>query len=153
MTEWKGQITINRNIERVWEFLDGSEKNLKILDPKIQFHRPIEEITGKVGSRYHQGYKEGNRVMEYEVVVNDYKDTPEHKEMEIGFVLAKMFDITARHSLKKMGKEETLISYRTTNNPLKITAKLIMLLTGRGGNKLIEQHLQHLKDVIENDRF
>lgn len=52
MKTWKAEIEINATIETVWEVIDGSEENLKKLDPKIVPSKVIHKTEESIGSTY-----------------------------------------------------------------------------------------------------
>ncbi len=153
MKKWQSDIIVNKNIEDVWAFLDGNEENLKIMDSNIVSNKVIEETEERIGSRYLQVYREGKREEEYEVICKDYLDTENKKVLHIGFELAGMFDLNAIYTLEKIDENTTKVIYETTNQPLKFFAKVMMILPGTGSSKLLEKHLNHIKDVVENDKY
>lgn len=148
MKLWSSQIEINAPIEKVWEVIDGSEENLKKLDPKIVLNEVIEETNERIGSKYRQQYKEGKNVMEYVVEVLDYKEDDNNKMFKIGFNLGGWFDITAKYELKKINNTTTNLTYTTTNKPLKLFAKIMMLMMRN--DSVVEKHVEKVKELAEN---
>lgn len=147
MKEWSTSIEINAAIEDVWKIIDGSEENLKKLDPKIVSSIVIEETPERIGSKYRQQYKEGKRVIEYIVEVKEYDEDDKNKKFKIGFNLAGWFDITAKYELKRMDNKKTYLTYTTTNKPLKFFAKLMMFFMRN--DSVVDKHVNRLKDLSE----
>ena len=100
-----------------------------------------------VGSIYLQKYKEGKRVMEYEVKTLEYKNTPNEKMMKAGFTISNMFEITAKYELVKLEDNKTFFKYTTTNNPLKWFIKPFLLFAS---DKVVVKFVQRVKDVAES---
>ena len=67
MKQWTKEIEIDAPIEQVWKFFDGSLENMQKIMPQVVDNTPIKITDEMVGSVYLQKYKEGKRVMEYEV--------------------------------------------------------------------------------------
>ena len=53
--------------------------------PQVVSNEPVTITEEMIGSLYLQKYKEGKRVMEYEVETLDYLDSPSEKKMKVGF--------------------------------------------------------------------
>src|SRR6185437_5067873 len=105
MKQWTKDIEINASIEQVWKFFDGSFENMQKIMPQVVDHKPVKVTDEMVGSIYSQKYKEGKRVMEYEVETLEYVNSPNEKILKVGFQLANMFDITARYELTKIDEQ------------------------------------------------
>ena len=95
MKQWTKEIEIDAPIEHVWGYLNGSTENMQKIMPQVVSNEPVTVTEDKIGSIYLQKYKEGKRVMEYEVETLDYLDTTSEKKMKVGFTLGGMFEITA----------------------------------------------------------
>lgn len=108
--QWARQIEINAPIEEVWEFLDGSLENMQRIMSQVVDHKPIRETEEKVGSIHRQKYREGKRVIEYDVKTVQYENTPTKKLLQVAFNLANMFDITAKYELEKIDEQKTLFT-------------------------------------------
>lgn len=77
MIEWKEEIIIDTNIEKVWSlFLDESIKKIM---PKVEEHTLIEKSEEDVGAKHRQSYREGKRVETYIVETLAYKDLEDKK--------------------------------------------------------------------------
>lgn len=148
MKQWTKEIEIDAPIEHVWAFLDGSLENMQKIMPQVVANEPITITEDKVGSVYLQKYKEGKRVMEYEVTTLEYVDSPNEKKMKVGFILGNMFEITAKYQLLKLNDEQTRLSYTTTNKPLKLFVKLFLLFAN---DKVVIEFVERVKRVAESE--
>lgn len=79
MKKWTSEVEINAPIEKVWQLFDGSLENMQKIIPKVVGNKPVTITEEKVGSVYLQKYKEGKRVMEYEVETLEYSDCADEK--------------------------------------------------------------------------
>ena len=116
--------------------------------PQVVENKPKTITDDKVGSVYVQKYREGKRVMEYEVETLEYVDTADEKKMKAGFTLANMFDITARYELVKLSESKTAFKYTATNRPLKWFVKLFLLFAS---DKVVVEFVQRVKKVAESE--
>ena len=148
MKQWTKEIEIDAPIEQVWQLFDGSLENMQKIMPQVVENKPITITDEMVGSMYLQKYKEGKRVMEYEVETLEYSDSSDEKKMKVGFTLANMFDITARYELVKLNDHKTSFTYTTTNRPLKWFVKLFLLF---GNDKVVVEFVQRVKKVAESE--
>ncbi len=146
MKKWTEETEIDAPIEEVWTLLNGSLDNMQKIMPNVVEHEPINVTDEGVGSVYRQKYKEGKRVEEYEVETVEYMNTPEYKKLKIAFVLANMFDITAKYELRKLTDNKTHFIYTTTNRPLKWFVNIILLFAG---NKVTAQFVERVKHTAE----
>lgn len=147
MKQWTKEIEIDAPIEQVWKYLDGSLENMQKIMPQVVSNEPVTIKEGMVGSVYLQKYREGKRVMEYEVETLDYLDSPNEKKMKVGFTLGGMFEITAGYELVKIDNGKTKFIYTTTNKPLKWFVKLFLLFAN---DKVVIDFVQRVKSVAEN---
>ena len=148
MKQWSKEIEIDAPIEQVWKFFDGTTENMRKIMPQVVDNKPITITEEKVGSVYLQKYKEGKRVMEYEVETLQYQDFPNEKKMKAGFTLAKMFEITACYELVKHSEHKTSFTYTMTNRPLKWFVKLFLLFSN---DKVVVEFLERVKRVAESE--
>ncbi|WP_262177723.1 SRPBCC family protein [Saccharococcus sp. Marseille-Q5394] len=148
MKQWTKEIEIDAPIDHVWKYLDGSLENMQKIMPQVVSNEPVTVTEGMVGSIYLQKYKEGKRVMEYEVETLDYLDTPNEKKMKVGFTLGGMFEITAGYELVKLDDDKTRFIYTTSNRPLKWFVKLLLLF---GNDKVVVDFVERVKRVAENE--
>lgn len=149
MKQWTSSIEINAPIENVWSLFNGTLKDLQKIMPQVIEHKPIKITEEKVGSIYRQKYKEGNRIEEYDVETLEYIDKPNEKKLKIGFTLANMFEITALYELKKINDDQTILTYTTTNRPLKWFVKILLLFASE---KTIVKFLERVKEVAESEK-
>lgn len=146
MKKWTKSIEINAPIETVWELFDGSLENMQKIMPQVIENTPVHETEEVVSSVYRQKYREGKRVMEYDVKTLEYKDTPDYKKLKVGFHLANMFDITATYELTKKDENLTELTYTATNQPLKWYTKLFLLFASE---KVVVDFVERVKRVAE----
>lgn len=149
MKVWQADTVITAPIEAVWDVIDGSEDHLKALDPHIVSHIIINETPERIGSKYQQTYREGTKDMTYIVEVIDYDESPTKKRFTIGFNLGGMFDITAGYQLIALDPNTTHLTYRTTNQPLKFFAKIMMKLMKN--DSVVKQHLQRISHLATHE--
>ena len=148
MKQWTKEIEIDAPIEQVWKYLNGSLENMQKIMPQVVSNEPVTITEEKIGSIYLQKYKEGKRVMEYEVETLDYLDTPSEKKMKVGFTLGGMFEITAGYKLSRINDEKTRFIYTTTNKPLKWFIKLFLLFASE---KAVVEFVERVKRVAEEE--
>ena len=150
MKSWSKEIEIDASIERIWSLFNGSLEEMQKIMPQVIDNKPISITDDKVGSIYLQTYKEGKRIMEYNVETLEYFDSSDEKKMKIGFTLAKMFEITAQFELVKLDDDKTLFKYTTTNRPLKWFVKLMLLFSS---DKVVIEFVERVKKVAESDNL
>ncbi len=148
MKQWTKEVVIDAPIERVWKYSDGSLENMQKIMPQVVSNEPVTITEGMVGSIYLQKYKEGKRVMEYEVETLDYLDSPNEKKMKVGFTLGGMFEITAGYELVKLDDDQTRFIYTTSNRPLKWFVKLFLLFAN---DKVVVDFVERVKRVAEEE--
>ena len=148
MKQWTNETEIDAPIEKVWKFFDGSLENMQKIMPQVVENKPKTITDEMVGSVYLQKYKEGKRVMEYEVETLEYVDSSDEKKMKVGFTLANMFDITARYELVRLNENKTSFKYTATNRPLKWFVKLFLLFAS---DKVVVEFVQRVKKVAESE--
>ena len=146
MKQWSRELEINAPIDDVWMLFTGSLEEMRKIMPQVVENKPITITDNKVGSIYFQKYKEGKRVMEYEVETLEYKNDPNEKMMKAGFTLSNMFEVTAKYELVKLEDNKTSFKYTTTNRPLKWFIKPFLLFAS---DKVVVQFVERVKDVAE----
>lgn len=99
MIEWKDEVIVGANIEKVWSLF--SEENMHKIMPKVVENVWVTKKEGVVGSTYQQKYKEGKRVETYLVEISGYEDSEEKKFKRLGFVIANAFEVDLSFTLKK----------------------------------------------------
>lgn len=148
MKKWTEETEIDAPIEEIWKLLNGSLDNMQKIMPNVVEHEPVNVTDEGVGSVYRQKYKEGKRIEEYEVETVEYMNTPEYKKLKIAFVLANIFDITAKYELRKRTGNKTHFIYTATNRPLKWFVKIILLFAGK---KVTTQFVKRVKHTAETE--
>ncbi|AOH56431.1 hypothetical protein ABE28_018850 [Peribacillus muralis] len=146
MKSWKKEIEINAPIEHVWKYFDGSIENMQQIMPQVIEQKPIKVTEEVVGSIYRQKYREGKRTEEYDIETLAYIDERDQKKLKVGFILAKMFDITALYELNRISDSRTSFIYTVTSRPLKWYLKLLLLFTT---DKVVVEFLERVKKVAE----
>jgi ligand-binding SRPBCC domain-containing protein len=146
MKQWTKEIEINAPIEQVWTFFCASLENMQKIMPQVVEHKPVKITEEVVGTVYHQKYKEGKRVEEYEVETLEYLNTPNNKKLKVGFTLANMFEITAFYQLDKIDDHKTFFRYTVTNRPLKWFVKFFLLFTT---GKVVVEFVNRVKAAAE----
>ncbi len=79
MKQWSKEIEVHAPIEQVWSLFDGTLANMQKIMPQVVDHQPVKVTDGVVGSVYRQTYKEGKRIMEYDVTTLDSLILPNAK--------------------------------------------------------------------------
>ncbi|MBD1372775.1 SRPBCC family protein [Hazenella sp. IB182357] len=148
MKSWTEEIDIDAPIEEVWTLFDGSLANMQKIMPQVVDNQPIHETPDVVGSIYRQKFKEGKRIMEYDVKTLQYENQDTSKTFKVGFTLADMFDITAMYELEKLDEEHTRFRYTATNQPLKWYVKLILMFAR---DKVVVDFVKRVKRVAESE--
>ncbi|MCA0988347.1 SRPBCC family protein [Guptibacillus algicola] len=145
--KWDQSIEIQAPIEVVWGYLDGSLENMQKIMPNVVENTPIKVTDEGVGSISRQKYREGKRVMEYDVHTLAYMNKEDEKKLTIAFNLGGMFDIQGTYELFKQSEEVTKLRYTGFNEPLKWYIKPFVLLSG---DKVVNEFLNRVKRVSEN---
>lgn len=148
MKSWTEEIQINIPIEHLFSYFNGSLEQMQKVMPQVIENTPIKETDQVIGNVYRQKYKEGEEVQEYDVKTLDYINTPDHKKLKIGFVLANMFDITATYELKKLDENHTLLTYTATNKALNEHAELFLK---SATNQVVVGFINRVKMIAESE--
>lgn len=144
--KWDKSVVINAPIEMIWHYLDGSLENMQKIMPNVVDNQPVKITENIIGSVHRQSYREGNRVMEYDVHTLDYNNQDNYKKLKIGFRLANMFQIEGCYELTKESDAVTSMRYTGFNKPLKWFIKPFVLLSG---DKVVNEFLDRVKRVAE----
>lgn len=145
MIQWKEEIIIDENIEKVRSlFLD---KNIKKIMPKVEDHTLIEKSETEVGAKHRQSYREGKRVETYIVETKAYEDHEDKKHKEISFILGKAFEITLSFTLHKINETQTRFIYEGSNKGANFVGRAMLKLSGgKGNNAVVHEFLQRVKE-------
>lgn len=144
MIQWKEEITIAANIEKVWDlFLD---KNIKRIMPKVEAHELIEKTEKEVGAKHRQSYREGKRVETYIVETLAYEDREDKKLKTIRFVLGKAFEVTLTFTLIKIDESNTTFIYEGQNKGVNFVGRAMLKLGSEKSNlKVVEQFMKKVE--------
>ncbi len=148
MKSWTEEGQISTPIEHVFSYFNGSLEQMQKVMPQVIENTPVKETDQVIGSVYRQKYKEGEEVQEYDVETLEYINTPDHKRLKIGFVLADMFDITAAYELKKLDEHRTLFTYTATNAPLNEQAESFLKFAT---NQVVIDFVNQVKMIAESE--
>ncbi|WP_057913833.1 SRPBCC family protein [Peribacillus muralis] len=146
MKKWTKAIEINAPIEQVWKYLDGSVENMQKIMPQVIEQKPVKITEEVVGSIYRQKFKEGKRTEEYDIETLEYTNEADEKKVKVGFILAKMFEITALYELNKINDTKTSLTYTVTTRPLKWYLKFLLIFAT---DKTVVEFLERFKKVAE----
>nr|WP_205603806.1 SRPBCC family protein [Bacillus mesophilus] len=142
--QWKEEITIDANIEKVWELF--ADQNIKKIMPKIEEHHLIEKREGEVGAKHQQKYREGKRVETYIVETLAYEDSEIQKNKKIKFVLGKAFEITLTFTLFKIDESQTKFIYEGQNRGVNFVGRAMLKLgSERSNNLVIQEFMQKVR--------
>ena len=145
MIEWKEEITIETNIEKVWSLF--SDKNIKKIMPKVEEHILIEKTEEEVGAKHRQSYREGKRVETYIVETVEYEDFVDNKHKQIRFVLGKAFEITLTFTLYKIDDMQTKFIYAGRNKGVNFVGRAMLKLgSEKSNNKVVDEFLQMVQE-------
>lgn len=148
MKSWTKSIEIDVPIEEVWQYVDGDLAKMQEIMPNVVSNTPVTITNEVVGSVYSQQYREGKRVETYDVQVKEYVNLPSHKKMEVNFVLANCFDISAKYELESISDSKTRLTYTATNKALKWFVHLVLLFANE---KSVVKFVGHVKQVAEKN--
>ncbi|MCP3740160.1 SRPBCC family protein [Rossellomorea sp. BNER] len=144
MIQWKEEIIIEANIEKVWELF--FDKNIKKIMPKVEEHTLIEKKEGEVGARHEQKYREGKRVETYIVETLAYKDGEDEKQKQISFVLGKAFEINLTFTLHKIDETHTKFIYEGQNRGVNFVGRAMLKLGGKKSNQnVVQEFMQQVQ--------
>jgi hypothetical protein len=145
MIEWKEDIVIPVNIEKVWDLF--KDKNIKRIMPKVEEHILVEKTEEEAGARHRQTYREGKRTETYIVETLVYEDAENEKRKRIQFVLGKAFEISLSFTLEKLNEGQTRFTYEGHNKGVNFVGRAMLKLGGQTSNKQVVQ--EFLKKVEE----
>ena len=129
MIQWKEEIIIESNIEKVWSLF--FDKNIKKIMDKVEEHTLIEKKEEEVGAKDRQSYREGKRLETYIVETIKYEDLEDKKQKQISFVLGKAFEITLTFTLLKIDDTHTKFIYEGQNKGVNFVGRAMLKLGSR----------------------
>lgn len=141
MIQWKEEITIEANIEKVWDLF--SDQNIKRIMPKVEEHTLIEKTEKEVGAKHQQKYREGNRVETYVVETLAYEDHEDKKLKQTSFVIGKAFEANLTFALYKLDENHTRFVYEGQNKGINFVGRAMLKLSNEKSNlKVVHEFLQ-----------
>lgn len=145
MIQWKEEMIIEANIEKVWELF--SDQNIKRIMPKVEEHTLVEKTEREVGAKHQQTYREGKRVETYIVETTAYEESDDKKLKQTSFVLGKAFEITTTFALYKIDETHTKFVYEGQNKGVNFVGRAMLKLGSKeSNNKVVEEFMQKVKE-------
>ncbi|MCA0987427.1 SRPBCC family protein [Guptibacillus algicola] len=145
MIQWKEEIMIDANIEKVWSLF--SDENIKRIMPKVEEHHLIEKKEDEVGAKHKQTYREGKRLETYIVETLAYEDRADKKQKKISFVLGKAFEITLTFTLLKEDDTRTTFIYEGQNKGVNFVGRAMLKLGNEKSNhKVVKEFMDRVND-------
>ncbi|MEW9052365.1 MAG: SRPBCC family protein [Neobacillus sp.] len=143
MIEWKEEIKIDQNIEKVWDLF--SDQNIKRIMPKVEDHTLIEKQEHEAGAKHRQTYREGKRLETYIVDTVAYEDLPDQKHKQISFVIGKAFQVSLGFTLIKLSDNQTKFIYEGENKGVNFIGRAMMKLANKKGNQdVVKEFLERV---------
>ncbi|MFI8495399.1 SRPBCC family protein [Peribacillus butanolivorans] len=144
MIQWKEEIIIESNIEKVWSLF--FDKNIKKIMDKVEEHTLIEKKEEEVGAKHRQSYREGKRLETYIVETLKYEDLEDKKQKQISFVLGKAFEITLTFTLLKIDDTHTKFIYEGQNKGVNFVGRAMLKLgSEKSNNKVVQEFMQKVE--------
>ncbi|MCO0600806.1 SRPBCC family protein [Peribacillus butanolivorans] len=144
MIQWKEEIIIESNIEKVWSLF--FDKNIKKIVDKVEEHTLIEKKEEEVGAKHRQSYREGKRLETYIVETLKYEDLEDKKQKQISFVLGKAFEITLTFTLLKIDDTHTKFIYEGQNKGVNFVGRAMLKLgSEKSNNKVVQEFMQKVE--------
>jgi hypothetical protein len=141
LIQWKDETIISANIEKVWNLF--LEENMPRIMPKVIENKPVHVTEEVTGSRYQQKYQEGKRVETYIVETLGYENTENKKVKQIGFVIAKAFEINLSFTLEKIDEAHTRFIYEGYNKGKNFVGRAMLKLGGdKNNNKAVDDFME-----------
>jgi hypothetical protein len=140
--QWKEETIIPANIEKVWNLF--LEENMPRIMPKVIENKPVHLTEEVTGSTYEQKYQEGKRVETYIVETLGYENTENRKYKQIGFVIAKAFEINLSFTLERVDESHTRFIYEGVNKGRNFVGRAMLKLGGEKNNKKVVEDFMEL---------
>lgn len=145
MIQWKEEVIIETNIEKVWHLF--FDKNIKKIMPKVEEHILIEKTEEQVGAKHQQTYREGKRLETYIVETLAYEDHVNKKQKQIRFVLGKAFEITLTFMLVKIDETHTKFIYEGQNKGVNFVGRAMLKLgSEKSNNKVVKEFMEKVEE-------
>ncbi|WP_026691271.1 SRPBCC family protein [Alteribacter aurantiacus] len=146
MITWRKERTIGADLETVWRLF--SEDRIQRVMPNVIEHRLVHKEAGMVGSRYLQTYQQGSRRETYTIQVLGYENSRDRKQLKLGFVLAKLFEIRFSVTLVKKEEERTLLIFEGQNKGVNVAGRTFLKL---GGKKITQKVVDDFLGRVERE--
>lgn len=149
MIQWNEQRVIKAPIEKVWALF--SDEQLQTIMPQLEKHQLVEGPPNQVGSKYAQQNRMGSRLVSYVMEITAYKDLPEQKRKDIGFVAAGLFRISLSFALTKKSDEETVFVYSGSNTGVNLVGKTLLKLDPQNSSRQeVESLMERVVEAAES---
>ncbi|WP_233129718.1 MULTISPECIES: SRPBCC family protein [Salimicrobium] len=150
MITWSEEITIDANIETVWELF--KDKNITRIMPQVEEHALIEKEENEVGARHRQTYREGKRTETYIVTTTACEDREEHKLKEVTFTVGRAFDIKTSYTFQKLTENRTRLIYEGTNEGASVLGKIMLkIVRDKSNRKVVHDFLERVREEAEQE--
>lgn len=133
MVYWEEKRIIKAPIDKVWALF--SDEQLQTIMPQLEKHELVEGPPNRVGSKYAQQNRMGQRLVNYVMEITAYEDLPEQKRKEIGFVAAGLFKISLSFVLSRIDDEKTLFVYSGSNTGVNLVGRTLLKLDQQNSSK------------------
>ncbi|RIW29103.1 SRPBCC family protein [Bacillus salacetis] len=141
----EGETIISANIEKVWNLF--LEENMPRIMPKVIENKPLQVTDEVTGSKYQQRYQEGKRIETYIVETLGYENTENKKHKQIGFIIAKAFEINLSFTLERIDETHTKFIYQGYNKGRNFVGRTMLKLGGDKNNqKVVEDFMELVRE-------
>ncbi|MFD2045418.1 SRPBCC family protein [Ornithinibacillus salinisoli] len=145
MIQWREEITIDENIEKIWDLF--RDINIKRIMPKVEDHKLIEKEEHEIGAKHRQTYREGKRLETYIVETLAYEDEVERKKKQIRFVIGKAFEVNLTFTLLKMGETQTKFIYKGHNKGVNFVGRaMLKLASSKSNNAVVQEFMERVTE-------
>lgn len=145
MIQWKEEMVIERNIEKVWSLF--SDENIKRIMPKVEEHTLIEKKETEPGAKHRQTYREGKRLETYIVETLAYEDSEDKKRKNISFVIGKAFEVNLQFILLKIDETHTKFIYEGQNKGVNFVGRAMLKLgSTSSNNKVVVEFMNRVEE-------
>lgn len=148
----QGHIVVSENIDKVWDSLDLSENSLHKIDPNILNKKDIKKKNTVVGTTFTTDYKLCDKTYKMKTKVTHFKNEENLKKIGIESIYLNSYRLKRIHTLEKIGPNSTKISCSIERRPLKWYKGYALFRPGKKKPISIDEHLQRLKNIIENEQ-
>ncbi|WP_430786549.1 SRPBCC family protein [Virgibacillus flavescens] len=147
MIQWKEEVFIERNIEKVWSLF--FDENIKRIMPKVDEHTLIEKNETQAGAKHRQTYREGKRVETYIVETLAYEDLADKKRKNICFVIGKAFEVNLEFTLLRVDETNTKFIYEGQNKGVNFVGRAMLKLgSTNSNNKVVIEFMNRVEEEV-----